>query len=562
MAPPPLPPDYSGKQSDAAQNDMMDMGWSMPTQPQTQPNQTASNTDDDWGNTGWGLPGNNTAVNKPVENNFAQAGGNHHSSGFNNDFSASNQPNTAANTNQAYDQDDWDSDFEDEDALAPGGTAHGGSSGMGGSSLLPPKNTAHSGSSGDLNSVGRKSSVAATAVSSKTSFNRFSTFVKSGGENYILGKLNAKVQEADIIQVVDHGDGSYSWLNSKPPYSCSIASPKKESKLKGLKSYIAYQLTPSFNNIQVSRRYKHFDWLHERLTEKFTMIPIPPLPDKQIQGRYEDEFIEHRMNQLQSFVDRICTHPILSQSEVWQHFLTCTDEKRWKTGKRKAEKDPLVGGTMFMTIKAPDKPMDASTIDHEVEVFTRFTTSFEAAVKNMLKTAADQTQKCQNHYKREFQTIGKAFLQLGQAMEQDNNHATSNLTNAVTCTGEAYEEIAKLVDDQPRNDWEHLGDTMHDYRGMLAGWPGILQIHSGSIGKKKEVDRMVGEGKLSQSEATEIGNRTDVLSYGLLAEINTFHTGRNHDIKEAHKHFLREQISHYQKITEKLQDALRMFDNC
>ena len=159
-----------------------------------------------------------------------------------------------------------------------------------------------------------------------------------------------------------------------------------------------------------------------------------------------------------------------------------------------------------------------------------------------------------------------------------NNLATSNLTNAVTCTGEAYEEIAKLVDDQPRNDWEHLGDTMHDYRGMLAGWPGILQIHSviilyclslyilgkisniswlysiithqfqGSIGKKKEVDRMVGEGKLSQSEATEIGNRTDVLSYGLLAEINTFHTGRNHDIKEAHKHFLREQISHYQKV--------------
>ena len=59
-----------------------------------------------------------------------------------------------------------------------------------------------------------------------------------------------------------------------------------------------------------------------------------------------------------------------------------------------------------------------------------------------------------------------------------NNLATSNLTNAVTCTGEAYEEIAKLVDDQPRNDWEHLGDTMHDYRGMLAGWPGILQIHS------------------------------------------------------------------------------------
>jgi hypothetical protein len=34
----------------------------------------------------------------------------------------------------------------------------------------------------------------------------------------------------------------------------------------------------------VSRRYKHFDWLHERLVAKFSFIPIPPLPDKQIQG--------------------------------------------------------------------------------------------------------------------------------------------------------------------------------------------------------------------------------------------------------------------------------------
>ncbi len=54
----------------------------------------------------------------------------------------------------------------------------------------------------------------------------------------------------------------------------------------------------------------------------------------------------------------------------------------------------------------------------------------------------------------------------------------SSLTNAITCTGEAYEEIGKMFDDQPRNDWEPLGDIMHDYRGLLGGWPGILQIHA------------------------------------------------------------------------------------
>ena len=80
------------------------------------------------------------------------------------------------------------------------------------------------------------------------------------------------------------------------------------------------------------------------------------------------------MNQLQSFVDRMCRHPVLSQSEVpkriklygarahfsqvWGHFLSCTDEKRWKGGKRKAEKDPLVGGALYTAITVPDKPLD------------------------------------------------------------------------------------------------------------------------------------------------------------------------------------------------------------
>ncbi len=41
------------------------------------------------------------------------------------------------------------------------------------------------------------------------------------------------------------GEGRYNWLATKGPYSCVIASPKKEAKFKGLKSFIAYQLTPS-----------------------------------------------------------------------------------------------------------------------------------------------------------------------------------------------------------------------------------------------------------------------------------------------------------------------------
>ena len=57
------------------------------------------------------------------------------------------------------------------------------------------------------------------------------------------------------------------------------------------------------------------------------------------------------------------------------------------------------------------------------------------------------------------------------------------LNNALNCTGEAYEEIAKLTDAQAKNDWEAMGDMMHDYRGLLTGWPVILQTHAVSYYK-------------------------------------------------------------------------------
>nr|CAD7409950.1 unnamed protein product [Timema poppensis] len=223
------------------------------------------------------------------------------------------------------------------------------------------------------------------------------------------------------------------WSSILEPYSCIVASPKKESKLKGLKSFIAYQITPTFNNIQVSRRYKHFDWLHERLEEKFSLIPIPPLPDKQISGRYEENFIEHRRVQLQNFVNSVCRHPVLSQSEVWQHFMTCTDEKRWKAGKRKAEKDELVGANFFTVIQVPEKPLEIFFVEQETDNCFKFVHDMDGAVKNLMATGVDQTKKHQGPYKREYQKIGQAFSMLGHSL--DIKSSVSLVSFLRTCTG-------------------------------------------------------------------------------------------------------------------------------
>ena len=63
---------------------------------------------------------------------------------------------------------------------------------------------------------------------------------------------------------------------------------------------------------------------------------------------------------------------------------------------------------------------------------------------------------------------------------------------------------------------------------------------------------MASEGKVNPGESTEISNRTNTLSFALMAEINTFHHQRVKDMKTAHQHFLQEQIAFYHKVSIKI----------
>ncbi|KAH7964076.1 hypothetical protein HPB51_027685 [Rhipicephalus microplus] len=157
--------------------------------------------------------------------------------------------------------------------------------------------------------------------------NRCLYFGKSGGQSWLLGLIYPVVPSDEQMHIVDC-DGTITLACTMDPYYCEVFPPKKESKFKGLKNYISCQLKPPFNDVPVSQHYKPFDWLIECFQRKFSLIPVPLLPDKQSSGRYHNDFIEHEMTKLQLWVNRICQHPVVSQSSVWMHFLTCNDKKR------------------------------------------------------------------------------------------------------------------------------------------------------------------------------------------------------------------------------------------
>lgn len=393
--------------------------------------------------------------------------------------------------------------------------------------------------------------------SMKIALNKFPGFSKSGPELYLLSKQTAKGNKLSIYR----GEVGPVWEYPEIQLDCVVADPKKGSKMYGLKSYIEYQVTPNTTNKPVNHRYKHFDWLYERLLEKFgSAVPIPCLPDKQVTGRFEEEFIKMRMERLQAWMTRMCRHPVVSNSDVFQLFLTYKDEKDWKTGKRKAEKDETVGVMIFSTIEPEGLPdMDLLEVEQKCEQFSRFTKAMDDGVKDLLTVGNEHWKRCTGPLPKEYQRIGKAFQNLSSVFNSSGYEGEATLTDALTAAGKTYEEIAQMVAEQPRKDLHYLMETNNEYKGLLGCFPDTIGVHKAAIEKVKEADKLVAASKITSAEKFTMGKRASSMSYALQAEMNHFHSNRIYDYNRVMQQYLEEQVKFYETIAEKLRHAHSQF---
>uniref|UniRef100_A0A8C1KQV8 Sorting nexin 9b n=1 Tax=Cyprinus carpio TaxID=7962 RepID=A0A8C1KQV8_CYPCA len=360
--------------------------------------------------------------------------------------------------------------------------------------------------------------------------------------------------------VLDYSVGPV-WAYPDYQLDCVVADPKKGSKMYGLKSYIEYQVTPTTTNKPVNHRYKHFDWLYERLLDKFgSAIPIPCLPDKQVTGRFEEEFIKMRMERLQGWMSRMCRHPVISSSEVFQLFLSYKDEKDWKTGKRKAEKDETVGVMIFSTIEPEGLPdLDLTEVEQKCEQFNRFTRAMDDGVKDLLTVGNEHWKRCTGPLPKEYQRIGKAFQNLSSVFTSSGYEGEAALTDALTAAGKTYEDIAQMVAEQPKKDLHFLMETNNEYKGLLGCFPDTIGVHKAAIEKVKEGDKLVATGKITTSEKTAMSKRASTMSYALQAEMNHFHSNRIYDYNRVMQQYLEQQVKFYEMIAEKLRNAHSQF---
>ncbi|CAF1162187.1 unnamed protein product [Adineta ricciae] len=389
-------------------------------------------------------------------------------------------------------------------------------------------------------------------------------FDKFGIDNYILHGCKIKVEEhVDITY--DEKDGGVYWSNNPhiPPFSCKVEDPAKGTKLGGLKSFMEYKVHAQIPGSRVvGRRYKQFDWLHEQLITKFRFICVPPLPGKQIAGRFENEFIEERRRQLELWLNRICRHPVLCASFPVQHFVTCEltekNNKDWKAGKRRSEKDELRDALWLHCVTFTNSNLTDAQIATQVDVFAQQQPAFETHLRNLHQGLTKYLERHTEIYERDMQRLGELFSKLFMAMQIDTATAgNKELSSSMSKIGVAFNGIGELYKTKSSEGIRDFNERIIDYIGILSCFPAILMVQRSASECIRNVQQ---RGLTGTPDFAGAIHRSQILNHVILAEINFFQREKVYDFNTYLKQLLHEQIMFYENITEKLRETAAAFN--
>lgn len=385
-------------------------------------------------------------------------------------------------------------------------------------------------------------------------------FDKHGLDSYLLNGSKTKSDEHVEI-TYDERQGGVCWSPNPgiPPFTCKVEDPSKGTKLGGLKAFMEYKIQPQVPGCRlVGRRYKQFDWLHEQLVNKFRFVCIPPLPGKQIAGRFEQEFIEERRRQLELWLNRICSHPVLCASFAVQHFITCDssdkNRKDWKTGKRRVEKDESREASWLQCVEVIQSGLADHQIISQIDTFAQQQPNLESQMKNLSQGLAKYIERHTEVYEKDLQRISDVFSKVHLAVQVDTTTpGNKDLSASIHKISGSYSGVAELYKTKASEGLRDFNERVQEYIGLLACFPSILNIQRSASDFMKTIQQ---RGVTDFSTAV---HRNYVLNHVVLAEINFFQREKVDDFSNYFKTLVDEQIQFYEQITSELRSASATF---
>ncbi|KAI1796552.1 hypothetical protein LXA43DRAFT_986008 [Ganoderma leucocontextum] len=281
--------------------------------------------------------------------------------------------------------------------------------------------------------------------------------------------------------------GRDQWLHSGEDAEILITDALKTS-VNSSSPYITYIIRAG--TAEAHHRYSEFESLRNNLVKLYPTLIIPPIPSKQTIGDYavkqakakEDAaMIARRKRMLQTFLNRIARHPILSNEHIFHRFLD--GEVSWA----EVLNSPPISLLPKNILKAPShNPTDQSAspayaalpnpsaahplrrpdqrfLDSEV-----FTNKFAAHLSGPMEKVTRRTMKRWSDYAQD-------HAELGATLNGFSLNETGQLSTAVEKTGQAvdatYMSTTTLLQEFEQN-W---AEPLHEYSQFASIIRKLLQ---------------------------------------------------------------------------------------
>ncbi|KZT25671.1 PX-domain-containing protein [Neolentinus lepideus HHB14362 ss-1] len=456
------------------------------------------------------------------------------------------------------------------------------------------------------------------------SLNRFSSFVTSGAEEWVLkgsssDSVPPRSAEDDNSDGEDEGSNRLSrvgmgeadrhfvdvgpaWKTKVPPFRVLVHSPsKRTSSLSG--AYTIYSVTSLFHptaqqdaqddeapsgspmRITVHRRFSHFVVLHTALTRRLPGIALPPLPEKQYAGRFSDDFVEARRGDLERYICRIARHPIARYAEVLTFFLGCESDLEWKKQLPYHLSLPPAGPSFYAHVFHPAFNLDAEDAADAVERFDAHTRSVGKGVQS-LRNIFGRVREARTEMSKAERLLSYSLLSLitskplasapmtgiSEQDEEDNSRVRGLLNDDnAWCWRDSCQECLKLTKavQKTSETLQNVADLYDDHarRTQLATHEALKSVahpssmYAGVIETHRSTLSRYNTIVSSPPADEEVAARCETVLNTTMAEMETYHTQKLEDFRTIVTDHLDGEIAFYEQVLARLKATRRTFDS-
>ena len=263
---------------------------------------------------------------------------------------------------------------------------------------------------------------------------------------------------------------------NKSEFDISVSDPQTVGE--GLKSYTVYRInthttSPLFASptMTVHRRFREFLWLYSQLAHNNPGMFVPPPPEKQAVGRFDEDFVANRRIMLERMLRRIGRHSVLSKDPDFRAFLEMDILPTEDAKKRDSSATPASAaksssaGFMSKLGDAVSNLGGATQKVPEVDEWFDTKRAYIDSLEQQLKAVSKAIDAVIKH--RDELAMGTADF-----AESCLTLATSELSKSVeshlTQFADAQNKIKLIHADQACKDLIHLANTIEEYLRLIT----------------------------------------------------------------------------------------------